>query len=416
MSTAALIALTAGAWTSLPPMATARSGHTATLLADGRVLIAGGTNGVETASAEIFDRATNGWSPTGPMATARRGHTATLLEDGTVLVVGGLYKVEGVATYLRSAELYVPRTGTWLPAPALATERAYHSATPLPGGRVLVAGGTNLGDLDSAEIYDAATGTWTAAGKLSVRRYDHAAVAMPDGTVLVLGGYSSKISSTNCTRSVERFDPVARSWFAVGVLLSERAQAGVAPLPDGRVLLAGGQDSMGDLASVEAFDPATNVAELRVPLASPRRAVTATALASGHVVVTGGYAVTVHGNATSATDSLLYDPASGSWRSAGALGHGRAYHTATRLADGRVLIAGGFDDVYLASAEISGSTEAMGSDVTRAQSGSSGCSAAPAQGPGWIAFALLLAVLVRRDSRRMSRRDVCRIDVKPKVP
>jgi choice-of-anchor C domain-containing protein len=134
-------------------MATARGYHTATRLADGRVLVAGGIRGSALDSAELFNPATGTWSPAGPLATARFNHTATRLADGRVLVAGGNDRVAP----LTSAEIFNPATETWSPAGPLATGRDEHTATPLADGRVLVTGGiipTGLLSLASAEVYD----------------------------------------------------------------------------------------------------------------------------------------------------------------------------------------------------------------------------------------------------------------------
>ena len=126
---------------------TARYFHTATLLPNGKVLVAGGagSSGNYLASAELYNPASGSWTPTGSLANARYAHTATLLPNGKVLVAGGA----GTST-----ELYDPASGTWAVTGNLATGRLYHTATLLPNGKVLVAGGDNIGSLASAELYD----------------------------------------------------------------------------------------------------------------------------------------------------------------------------------------------------------------------------------------------------------------------
>ncbi len=141
-------------------LATAREGHTATLLASGKVLVEGGYNGSVLASAELYDPATGTWSATGNLGAARYNHTATLLANGNVLVTGGAHTFNGSA--LASAELFDPASGTWTLTGSLGTARYFHTATLLPNGKVLVAGGLNGGgSLGSAELYDPANGTWT---------------------------------------------------------------------------------------------------------------------------------------------------------------------------------------------------------------------------------------------------------------
>ena len=126
------------------------------------------------------------WIPTGSMATARYFYTATLLPNGQVLVAGGFIFVS-----FRSAELYDPATGLWTATDSMAQGRGFFTATLLPNGQVLVAGGyndTNGSDLASAELYDPATGLWTATGSMATKRSDHTATLLPNGQVLVAGG------------------------------------------------------------------------------------------------------------------------------------------------------------------------------------------------------------------------------------
>jgi WD40 repeat protein len=168
-----------GAWTVTTPMHAARSGHTATLLPSGKVLVAGGGGG----SAEVYDPQTGRWTVTGSMHTARGGHTATLLPNGTVLVAGG----SGGS----SAEVYDPRTGRWTVTASMHEGREAHTATLLSNGEVLVAGGQGNGlpsqTLSSAELYDPRTSRWMVTTPMHDARYGHTATLLRDGTVLVAG-------------------------------------------------------------------------------------------------------------------------------------------------------------------------------------------------------------------------------------
>ncbi len=187
-----------GSWTATTnTLATARTQHTATLLPSGQVLVTGGGQGFFTvfASTEVYDPGTNSWSssPAANLATARYGHTATLLASGQVLVVGG---TGSGGTVLASAELY-DSGNQWNAAGALATARWGYSATLLPSGKVLVAGGeSNSGVLASTEIYDPTTSLWSPAGNLNTARYYHTATLLPSGQVLVAGGYASNGTSS----------------------------------------------------------------------------------------------------------------------------------------------------------------------------------------------------------------------------
>jgi hypothetical protein len=174
-----------------------RSGHTATLLTTGKVVVVGGQLGSDAtglSDTELFDPETGTWSSTGNTIGGRLGHTATLLADGKVLAAAG----EGVGDVsTNSAELYDPSTGKWSATGNLVTARNSHTATLLPDGRVLVAGGylTLSNDrfihlLNSVELYDPTTGTWSETGKLNTHRYRHTATLLENGKVLVAGGVS----------------------------------------------------------------------------------------------------------------------------------------------------------------------------------------------------------------------------------
>ena len=180
-----------GTWSPTGSLGTERYNHTATLLLNGTVLVAGGHNGVgstgDLTSAELYDPVAGTWSTTGSLSTARERHTATLLPNGKVLVAAGLNPTD-----LTSAELYDPAAGTWASTGSLSTARRSHTATLLPNGKVLVAGGYNSGGyLNSAELYDPAAGTWASTGSLSTARYDYTATLLPNGKVLAAGGYNS---------------------------------------------------------------------------------------------------------------------------------------------------------------------------------------------------------------------------------
>jgi hypothetical protein len=173
-------------------MAADRFAPTATLLPNGKVLVAGGGSGGNgeagaLASAELYDPATNSWSSAGSMAAGREHHTATLLPSGKVLIAGGYSPGAGGA--VASAELYDPATNSWSSVGSMAGARFASTATLLPGGNVLVAGGQLAGSpLASAELYDPATNSWTSAGSMAAGREEHTATLLPSGTVLIAGG------------------------------------------------------------------------------------------------------------------------------------------------------------------------------------------------------------------------------------
>ena len=272
-----------------PSMSFGRSGHTATLLADGRILLAGGWTGMHDArgSADIFDPVTGLMKRTGSMTVPRAGQTATLLRDGQVLFAGGEDENE---VELASAEIFDPRTGVSRPTGSMTLARGEHTATLLPDGRVLIVGGA-MGRYPSEtihqamEIYDPATGRFTAAGSLQVGRYKHAAVLLPNGLVLVVGGSDNRAWQGQF-ESAELIDPVARTSRLTGSMNAKRFKisGAVTTLRDGRILIAGG----GRVA--EIYNPATGRFDV-VPgtLEAARYFSATTLLNDGKVLITGGY-------------------------------------------------------------------------------------------------------------------------------
>ncbi len=218
----------------LPPglafnrMLAARVHHTATLLASGNVLVAAGVVNVSSggffSGAELFDPATSTWRAAASVAVARGFHTATLLANGKVLVAGGLgvNPMSAAPQRLASAELYDPATNTWSVVGSLTEARAHHSATLLANGKVLVAGGSsnnaNL-PINSAELFDPATNTWSAAGSFVVERRDHKATLLSDGRVLIAGGGNNVSGSLAI---VDLYDPATDTWSAAARLGAPR--------------------------------------------------------------------------------------------------------------------------------------------------------------------------------------------------
>ncbi len=167
-----------------------------------------------------------------------------------MLVVGGKNAISGSS--LDSAELYDPASGRWSATGSLATVRRRHTATLLPGGRVLVAGGTSGGSwLTSAEIYDPASGTWSTTGDITTIRSEHTAVLLQDGRVLISGGWNG----TSYLTSAEVYDPATGTWSDTGSLVTARSDHKAMLLPNGNVLIAGGEGSgVIDLDSAEVYD------------------------------------------------------------------------------------------------------------------------------------------------------------------
>ncbi len=341
-------------WTVTGALGTARRSPTATLLGNGRVLVAGGA-GDENAildSAELYDPQTGTWNPTGNLEIARVEHTATLLADGRVLVAGGRTLASGS---IKDAELYDPASGTWTTTGGLADARRSHTATLLRTGQVLAAGGSddNFGDrLASAELYDPVTGKWSATGSLTLDngRTEHTAALLQDGRVLVAGGLTF---GPFLLKSAEIYDPKSGTWAATANASVVRTDHTINVLQSGEVLLAAGVKSNGledQLDTAELYDPGASTFVETGKLRTPRAQHTATRLTGGQILVAGGSReVTVGGVTLPKTlrSVELYDPDSRQWSETAEMNEERSKHAAVLLTDGTVLVVGGAKKVNL---------------------------------------------------------------------
>jgi hypothetical protein len=334
--------------TYLPNMVYARAQHTATLLPDGSVLLAGGASN---SSAELYDPTDNTFRLTGYMSYQRSGHTATLLNTGLVLIAGG-------ASSTTVAELYDPSTGLFGDTGQMISARTGHTATLLPGGEVLLAGGTDAAGqvLATAELYIPATGLFVATAQhMTIGRSSHTATLLGDGTVLLVGGASA---------TAELYDPTSGRFTATGSMHSARSAHSASALPDGNVLVVGGyatDDS--PVASAELYNPGNGVFVVVGSMSTPRARHTATAFADGTVLVAGGFDGTITSSfyflpehrevescaiapvPCSALDTAaaleIFQPSTGEFVEVGAMTLERGSHTATLLTDGLLLFAGG---------------------------------------------------------------------------
>ncbi len=358
-----------GSWSAADPLSEVRGFHTATLLSSGEVLVRGHWG----ADVYNYDSGSDGWrwqAVNPDPANIRKNHTATLLRSGKVLVVGGSGQWHTYIHWpLDSVEAYDPEgdggNGVWIPAASLAEARYWHTATLLPSGQVLVAGGCkcppgngppcvltfNRGlPLSSVEVYDPATGLWCSseddgcpAGRngeiaqpssLIEARGKHSATLLPSGRVLLAGGEDEVGAAMH---GAEIYDPATGDWTAASPLAEPRARHTATLLPSGRVLVAGGKADYGTLSGAEVYDPATGSWTAACPLNVARQDHTATLLPSGRVLVAGG-----HSGLASHVSVEVYDPATACWTVVNSLVGPRAAHTATPLPSGKVLVTAGY--------------------------------------------------------------------------
>lgn len=328
-----------------------RTHFRATTLPNGPILIEGGAtgdggNGPSTSESELYNPATNSWTVTGSMNVARAGHTATLLQNGKVLVAAGYPETN-------AAEIYDPATGTWSGTGSLSDSPNRHTATLLSDGRVLVAGGWQFGcQITRTELYDPATGTWSASGSMLTPRADHVAVRLKNNKVLIAGG------DNDCPHerftAAELYDPSTGTFAATGSMNVARSNFSATLLPDGRVLAVGGLSGLGqtvsnsdqNVASAEIYDPATGTWSLVSNMARPRNF----ALGDGALLLHDGTVLVAGGDGWNpvndgVTTSEVFNPVTGSWSPPVAFNAGRFTPASTLLSDGRALVVSG-DVIY----------------------------------------------------------------------
>lgn len=276
------------------------------------------------------------WTVTGSMSAARYASSAILLKSGKVLVAGGTDST----TALASAELYDPATGTWSPTGNMKMARAYAGIALLPNGRVLMAGGCTNANCSAAtstaEMYDPTLGVWRSAGRMSTIRYFFGTTLLKTGNVLVEGG----CSNGNCltvTTTAEIFNPRNNQWTLTGSMSVGRDYHTATLLASGKVLITGGYTVTGASNSVELYDAAAGTWTTMAGMITGRALHSATALPDGRVIIAGGSV----GNLPSAA-SEIYDPVANSWSLTGNLNTKRTGQAAVLLTTGKAMVAGGY--------------------------------------------------------------------------
>ena len=340
-------------------MSAERRGHSMTALPNGRVVVIGGVRqqiSQTLSSCEIFRPAINSWGSGGALRLARWEHSASLLPNGKILVAGGTYwnsKSGGRAEGTAGCEVYDPALRKSASTGAMVRPRTGHCAAALPDGRVLVAGGDSKAAppyfSTDCEVYDPATGKWSLTGAMAQGRVLHRAAALPDGSILVVGGEFVGDALSGC----EIFDPASQTWRDAAPLNVARAGHSLTAMSDGRLLACGGYETFrmnGEyghqrgLASCEVYDPDADAWTFTGSLDTPRIMHTAARLADGRVLVSGGYDLdtTVPGSAyQDFSTSELYDPTSGAWSSTASMNGARFAHLAVSLPSGGALVTCG---------------------------------------------------------------------------
>ncbi len=331
-----------GPWSPTPDLDVAREAHTATVLKNGKLLVCGGVAaGATVATTMLYDPATGTYASAGSLAVARHGHQATRLKDGNVLVTGGFSVGTG---QLASAELYNWLAGTWSLLPAQMTSRRQdHTATLTNNGDVLLVGGfggTAAGSviLDTIEIYILTSSTFTAIShRMQVPRMGHTATMQENGAILVAGGQDMQ----GPVKKAETYDPSHPPFNPVSDMSTPRSGHTATLLPGVGVLLAGGAGPLNNSgtanviqSSAEIFDGAhfTSVGAMTAARASHA----AVDLGAGQVLMCGGE--DAGGPVASAE---LYDNGQRSFLAAGTMGTARAHPAAAASGDGGALVCGG---------------------------------------------------------------------------
>jgi N-acetylneuraminic acid mutarotase len=313
-----------------------RSSHASSTLSDGKVLVTGGIFNREkkTASAELYDPSTGNWTRVRDMNVIRFAHISSLLPNGKVLITGGTQDYYSALVY---AELYDPITDNWTMTDSMSQGRFMHTVSVLPNGKVLVTGGGTMTQdnviqpLDTCELYDPMTGKWSMTSSMNTARAYHTATVLPNGKVLIVG-CESEYGTTP-----ELYDPITGNWTPTADIDIAQVMHTATLLMNGQVLVAGGEAysfNYNDSFISQLYDPSTNTWAKTGSIHYFRYIATAFLLPNGKVLI-------AYGQTDSSQSSELYDPITGNWTNASDYVMDLFYHAASMLKNGNVLVSGG---------------------------------------------------------------------------
>src|SRR6185437_11605254 len=330
-----------------PNMNVARYDAATTKLPSGNLLLAGGGGSSSFLDTlEIYRFRTNDFVPGSAlpsMTSLRANETATLLPNGKVLIAGGAVDI---ATWTATTDIFNPVSRTITAGPDLNDAREGATAKLLKNGRVIIAGGRDgLGTLNSVDIYHPVGNKITAGPPMNVARYDCAAVVLPNGNLMLFGGFGA-ITQSQPLKSTEIYNPTTNKW-AVSPpdMLHARGGARATLLDNGTVLITGGTNAIGVLATTEIYHPATRTFTAGPDMNSPRKFHTQVRLPSGRVLIAGGYSDNTGLAVLDTTD--IYHPVTHKITAGPMMNDARGLASGALFANGKVLIAGGINSLLI---------------------------------------------------------------------
>ncbi|MBK6694308.1 MAG: hypothetical protein IPG50_19185 [Myxococcales bacterium] len=302
---------TSRTWANTGALKSKLGSHTSTTLPDGKVLVAGGYNqsvgsGGPYKEAEIYDPALGTWTLVASMVSNRYQHTATVLSNGKVLIAGG-----GETVPLGTTELYTPATNTWTAGPAMAVARWLHRAEALPDGRILVAGGyTGSAYSASAQLYNPTANTWATTGSLATGRADFSLNVLASGLAFVVGG----TNAAGSLASTELYNVYTGVFSGTApALAAPRAQHRAVTLSPEQILVVGGKNGATSLATTVLYNVDTNTWTADANLPAARDGHVAVALQRGGVLSAGAGGAETWGGRTTEGESAIGIPVKVEW-------------------------------------------------------------------------------------------------------